>query len=725
MSSTAKVRVQVNLPHPPPAGGGRSSSPCRAIKQSAQAGALLRQAQQAVESGESASSPRAVKIKEEFKRLATPPSDEVEFRPEERKPVTHWRPWCAEATEVVELYKNVGETAGKRVTDLLDEGLQIKLPDKKDDAKKMVALKAELGGFAEELAGLAYKEMAGMLKSKDYRAVRGMVRDHERVAEVNEKTRRQWTQLENWRDRLVEEAKAELNRLMDTEASVAVLEKRLMDESWLGMFAYDFRGDFEKVREEVQMREDTARYELQKIVAAKDATIYDLAAMIEKWSAAASVVKESNAVKKRMEADKAVARNVMVVATRGDEIVAIGAVLRQYGRSCGVHLAAEILELQARGEALRDDMWSKLEMVHEQNLDPDPMVTHLLIERSRDYGGDFDALRRKATKRLKGMLTAAETEIREMVMSTEYAKIVAVQRRHDGWPHAIDGALGMLENRRQWLLAEAGSALKRTRITTNIVVLHAALKTYSDYVTDCPSYTDVQTQHDKELGAAIAELRTTTSDRSATIGEIEDVLTRWDEVPGLEESHRVLAERLVKVSVPAEAELQRACGEQRLSDVDAVLTRYTELGGPALLASKPMLKLKQHRVGLVDATRRELKQGLNFEDALEIANLLVATEEYDVDLKEDRKALRLRRLKLAKRSVELMEKMQSSRDFAAVEKLLVRYEGCPPEATQAKTDLIKHRKHLVHKADQALTAAKAVSKNDEFCIKNKELCIKN
>ena len=48
-----------------------------------------------------------------------------------------------------------------------------------------------------------------------------------------------------------------------------------------------------------------------------------------------------------------------------------------------------------------------------------------------------------------------------MVMSTEYAKIVAVQRRHDGWPHAIDGPLGMLENRREWLLAEASSMLKR------------------------------------------------------------------------------------------------------------------------------------------------------------------------------------------------------------------------------------------------------------------------
>ena len=247
---------------------------------------------------------------------------------------------------------------------------------------------------------------------------------------------------------------------------------------------------------------------------------------------------------------------------------------------------------------------------------------------------------------------------------------------------------------------------RRTRISTNIVVLDAALKTYSDYVTDCPSYTDVQTQHDKELAAAIAELRRTTSDRSATIGEIETVLTRWDEVPGTEEAHGVLKERFAKVSAPAEAELQRACGEQRLSDVDAVLTRYTEVGGPALLASKPMLKLTRHRAGLVESTRRELKQGLDFEDALEIADLLVASEEYEVDLKEDRKALRLRRLKLAKRAGELMEKMQSSKDFVAVEKLLARYEGCPPEATQAKKDLIKHRKHLVHKADQALTAAK-------------------
>ena len=78
------------------------------------------------------------------------------------------------------------------------------------------------------------------------------------------------------------------------------------------------------------------------------------------------------------------------------------------------------------------------------------MKLSLLLERSNDYGAKFDKLRRKAAQRLKRMEQAADAEIREMMPSKEYAKIQAVQKKYEGWPAGIQGALGMLENRREW-----------------------------------------------------------------------------------------------------------------------------------------------------------------------------------------------------------------------------------------------------------------------------------
>ena len=302
------------------------------------------------------------------------------------------------------------------------------------------------------------------------------------------------------------------------------------------------------------------------------------------------------------------------------------------------------------------------------------MELFLLLERSNDYGSDFDKPCRKAAQRLEQMEKVAEAEIRQMIPSTEYAKIQAVQKKYEGWPARIQGALGMLENRREWLLSEAAAACRRVRISTDITVLHGALQKYADYRVDCPGYSQVRKQHDKELAAAIADLREITVDESATIGEVEAVIMRWNGVPGTEDAGTALGERLARMSAPAEAELQRACGEPRLSDVDAVLQKYIREGGPSLLGSTPMLNLKRHRTKLCDGMRAQLRSGLSLEDALDISSLLDASVEYEQDLKSDRKALQLHRLKLAKRATELMKKLKSSQDFVGIEKLLARYE---------------------------------------------------
>lgn len=716
---TTVVKMSVSLPQPPPSpappsgrpvgkrGSGHASA---AARQQAKAEALLneaaRQSRGGVETPE-----RTARRREEFAQLAAAPpgADDAPLespRPDEpRQSVTNWRAWCREAAAVSQQYKTGVEVTAS-ITGLQDDAMQIQLPDSSVDAKRMVSLKQELQAHAEQLAALAYEEMRGMMKVTDYRKVKRLLVTHERLAEANEKTRRQWTQLQDHRDKLIGIARTTVDDLTNREASVDVLEKQL---ARLEEFSTDLRAEFEKAREEVQMREDTARYELQKVVKDHMATIGDLSSMIDKWSEASSVVKERGSVQKRLDADIVTARAAMVSATACDDILVIDACIRQYARTCGDHLGGETMELVQRSEDLRDDLWERLATAADGVDEPDPMQLYLLIERSKDYGTDFDSPRRKATKRLQGMEQVAEAEIRAMIPSTEYAKIVAVQKKYEGWPAAINGALGMLENRREWLLSEAGSACKRTRISTDITVLHAALNTYADYHVDCPAYSSVRKQHDKQLAAAIANLRETTVDAAATIGDVETVLTRWNGVPGTEEAGVVLAERLARMTAPAEAELQGACGEPRLSDVDAVLQKFVRTGGPALLGSKAMLHLKRHRAQLCDDMRVQLRLGLAMEDALDIASLLETSEEYEQDLLSDRKALRLQRLKLARRAAELMEKLQSSKDFVSIENLLARYEGCPPEALAAREGLRKHRTNLIAKADKAL--AKAMDKD--------------
>eukprot|EP01043_Picozoa_sp_COSAG02_P048534 COSAG02_NODE_4776_length_4989_cov_8.197327_1_plen_1240_part_10 len=705
-----KMKMSVKLPHPPPSpspskGGGRKSA---AARQKAQAEALLTEAQKAVMAGKETPERTAIRRKE-FQRLTTPPTSvtrdsSLSAQPEPgepRRPITNWRMWCEEATEVSKRYKD-GLQVTKAITDLQDDAFQIQLPDSAEHAKRMVGLKKELQGHAEQLASVAHEEMQGMMKVTEYRKVRRMLVMHERLAETNEKTRRQWVQLQEHRDRLLADAKATVKELTDTEASVIVLEKRL---AALEEFASDLRSDFDRARDEVQMREDTARYELQKIVKDSAATIGDLSAMIQKWAPASSVVKERGVVQKRLDADTDAARKSMNKATACDDILIVDACLRQYARTCGDLLSHEIQDLIQRREELRGDMWERLSSACETAAQPDPMELFLLLERSNDYGSDFDKLRRKAAQRLERMEKAAEAEIRQMIPSTEYAKIRAVQKKYEGWPARIQGALGMLENRREWLLSEAAAACRRTRISTDITVLHEALEKYEDYRVDCPEYSQVRKQHDKELAAAIADVREITVDSSATIGEIEAVIMRWNGVPGTADASTVLSERLARMSAPAEAELQRACSELRLSDVDAVLQKYTREGGPSLLRSSAMLNLKQHRSKLCDKMRAQLQSGLALEDAVDISSLIEGSVEYEQDLTSDRKALQLHRLKLAKRAAGLMEELQSSKDFVSVEKLLAKYERCPVEALPAREGLQKHRRALIAKADKALTRA--------------------
>jgi hypothetical protein len=291
-------------------------------------------------------------------------------------------------------------------------------------------------------------------------------------------------------------------------------------------FASDLRSDFSKAREEVQMREDTARYELQKVVKYRKATIGDLSAMVEKWAAASSVVKERGAVKKRLDADITAARESIKSATACDAILVIDACLRQYARTCGGHLSDEIQELEQRGEELRNDMRKRLSSAIGDTAQADPMEIFLLLERSNDYGADFDKPRRKAAQRLQQLEEAAEAEIRQVIPSTDYAGIQAVQKKYEGWPAGIQGALGMLENRREWLLSEAAAACRKIRTSTDITVLHGTLAKYADYRVDCPGYSEVRTQRDKSLAEAIADLHETTVDESATIGKVEAVITR-------------------------------------------------------------------------------------------------------------------------------------------------------------------------------------------------------
>ena len=145
--------------------------------------------------------------------------------------------------------------------------------------------------------------------------------------------------LQDHRDSLLADAKATVKELTDTEASVEVLEKRL---AALEPFASDLRSDFDRAREEVQMREDTARYELQKNLKDSEATIGDLSAVIQKWAAASSVVKERRAVQTRLDADTDAARKSMKSAAICDAILDVDACLRQYARTCGELLSGEI-----------------------------------------------------------------------------------------------------------------------------------------------------------------------------------------------------------------------------------------------------------------------------------------------------------------------------------------------------------------------------------------------
>ena len=689
-----KVKVGVKLPHPP-----RCASPKSAA---ARAAALLNEAHQASGAGNEAPE-KTARRRDEFRLLTTPasPPPQSQPRPDEpRRPITNWRAWCREATTVSQQYQE-GLQATQAITDLQDDAFQIQLPDSAEDAKRMVALKKELQGHAEQLAAIAYNEMRAMVRVQDYRKVNGMLLAHERLAETNDKTRRQWLQLQEHRDGLIATARATVQKLTDTEASVAVLEKRL---AALEGFASDLRSDFSRAREEVQMREDTARYELQKVVKDGKATIGDLSAMIEKWAAASSVVKERGAVQKRLDADITAARKSIKSATACDAILVIDACLRQYARTCGDHLLDEIHELVQRGEELRNDMRKRLSSAI-RDAQADPMEIFVLVERSNDYGADFDNPRRKAAQRLKQMEEAAEAEIRQMIPSTDYAGIQAVQKKYEGWPAGIQGALGMLENRREWLLSEATAACRKFRTSADITVLHGALEKYADYRVDCPGYLEVRKQHDKSLAEAIADLHETTVDESATIGKVEAVITRWNGVPGTEDAVNLLAERLARMTTPAEAELQRACAEPRLSAVDAVLQKYTREGGPSLLGSTPMLNLKRHRSKLCDDMRTQLRLGLALEDAIDISNLLEASVEYEVDLKSDRKALRTYRLKLANRAAGLMQTLQSSKDFVGIEKVLANNERCPPEALTAREGLQKHKRALTVKADKALKLA--------------------
>ena len=701
--TVVKVKVGVQLPHPPRFASPKSAAARAAKSAAARAAALLDEAHQSSGAGNEAPE-KTAKRRGEFKRIATPPSPPPQPQPrpdEPRRPITNWRAWCREATTVSQQYQE-GVQVTQAITDLQDDVFQIQLPDSAEDAKRMVALKKELQGHAEQLAAIAYNEMRAMVRVQDYRKVNGMLLAHERLAETNEKTRRQWLQLQEHRDELIAAARVTVQKLTDTEASVAVLEKRL---AALEGFASDLRSDFSKAREEVQMREDTARYELQKVVKDRKATIGDLSAMVEKWAAASSVVKERGAVEKRLDADITAARESIKSATACDAILVIDACLRQYARTCGGHLSDEIQELEQRGEELRNDMRKRLSSAIGDTAQADPMEIFLLLERSNDYGADFDKPRRKAAQRLQQLEEAAEAEIRQVIPSTDYAGIQAVQKKYEGWPAGIQGALGMLENRREWLLSEAAAACRKIRTSTDITVLHGTLEKYADYRVDCPGYSEVRKQRDKSLAEAIADLHETTVDESATIGKVEAVITRWNGVPGTEDAGNLLAERLARMTTPAEAELQRACGESRLSDVDAVLLKYTREGGPSLLGSTSMLNLKRHRSKLCDDMRAQLRLGLTLEDTLDMSNLLEASVEYEKDLKSDRKALRTHRLKLANRAAALMQTLQTSKDFVGIEKVLANYERCPPEALPAREGLQKHKRALTVKADKALALA--------------------
>ena len=617
-------------------------------------------------------------------------------------PVMTWESWV-EAAAAVLARQAAGETvAPKDVTDLLDEVLQLALPEAKEDARHMVQLKAQLGESAKELAASARLEMLELIQSDDYSAVRGLLLEHERMAEVDEETRLQWVDLHQRKEEMLDEVRAELREMAEEGTDLAATEAELAE---LADFEEDARDDFETVRREVQRREDGARWELQKVLRDSSATINDLSASVDKWGGCEAVTSERAAVQKRLSAAVESAKAEIVAATAGDAITAVDACLQQYAASSDSKLAEELTALEQRGEDLRDEMWEQLTQASDSETPPHAMVLAKMVERAETFGSELSGPRRAVERRLDAIIAAAQAELRKLALISDYGLIRRTQERYKGWPSGTDAALQQLEQRRVWLLGEANKALKSAGYSTNITLLHGVLEKHADYEPDCPLFAEIRRRHDKALAEAIAEMESTRLDQTVDIKGLERVLAHYDGVPGTADARKALGQRLSVVAGAAEAEMMEACGLQRLAAVDAVLNKFTELGGPKLRASAAMDSLRHHRAQLCAQMREQLRAGMSLENAPDLGRLLLSSEEYEADFPSERKTLRQRRAKLAKMSTETMQKMSTSKDFTAVCATLEHYRECAPEAERAREALEQHKTKLMERANNTLKRA--------------------
>lgn len=599
--------------------------------------------------------------------------------------------------------------------------------DNTDDPSVLAEILSDIVSFGEELTVERSKvderlqtvvsdivnHLRKLAGSDDFEAVSAALVKYEGLdPEVSQAWSMQLITLQQRRDELIDDAKAELRKMKRLTEPSAVAE---------GLTQYKEFGstvvlEKDALRDRIRALVDDAVIDIQRCLKSNDVHISAVDNVLQKYCKYPEGVQESlQALAARKEtmiitADKSIRK---VLGTK--DILLINELLSQYDSDChfveDAYGALTLCRLD-----LEDDMRERLKAATNASVDQKPQETEALLMEAQPFGVSIREEREALEVWLAALLDKLVAELHDLTRSQQPEVVNAAVTKYAGYPPPVEGPWQKLVLHRNTLLDTAKVQLVALCDARTPMEITDALPQYLSYGDDLADARNaVLVSYSNLIDAARSDIDMWFDRPDATIGGMSEVIAKYANYPAEVSRARVRLEKKRNSAIRvAEKKINAALSCPSAVEVETLMIEYE----PARQhLANSLQKLEVRREALVREVADRLHLAAQGEDSpMAIHQIILECEPLGNLVRFDLEMAKERYNNIVQAAVDDILSLVGSDDFQSIDTALHKYSSFPDEVLVHSEKLLQHRNLLVQTARAHLQDVAASSTDHSLIV---------